>query len=198
MSKKFKRGYESRKEKNRVPNKTLAIVCEGETERIYFQNYKERGSGLKINVVNPGGTDPESLVEVACKQREEEIWCVFDVDKNKDEKIKKAKKKGGSRIKICLSNPCFELWYLLHFQHNKDIMSAEQINDTLKKYLCDYSKKNNIFDRIKEKRNRAISNARKLNRAHEKNKTELLSTKSNPSTQVFKLVEFILSSTKKR
>ena len=76
-------------------------------------------------------------------------------------------------------------------------MTADQIENALKKYVQDYSKKNNIFDRIKEKRNKAMSNAEKLNRRHVKKGAELLSTKNNPSTQIFKLVKFILSAKKK-
>ena len=60
-----------------MPNKTLAIVCEGETERIYFQKYRERGSGLKIHILNPEGkTDPENLVKFAYKKFEGQFKLV--------------------------------------------------------------------------------------------------------------------------
>ena len=44
---------------------------------------------------------------------------------------------------------------------------------------------------MKDRLSNAISRAKKLNDTHQKKRTELISRDSNPSTQVFKLVEFI-------
>lgn len=75
------------------------------------------------------GAAPLSLVEraVATKrdtEREEargrgnaydEIWCVFDRDlhPNVEEALALA---GGHGIGVVLSNPCIELWFILHFE----------------------------------------------------------------------------------
>ena len=54
-----------------------------------------------------------------------------------------------------------------------------------------------IYKFITEKRSDAINHAKRLNQLHERNHVELLSTDSNPSTQVFKLVEYILETIRK-
>ena len=46
-----------------------------------------------------------------------EVWCVTDVDEHKrlEPALDKAK---GNDIRVALSNPCFELWLLLHFRES--------------------------------------------------------------------------------
>ena len=45
----------------------------------------------------------------------DEIWCVFDTDQhpNLAQAINEA---GQSEIEVAVSNPCFELWLVLHSQ----------------------------------------------------------------------------------
>lgn len=45
----------------------------------------------------------------------DDIWCVFDVDQhpNLGQAINEAKQSG---IGVALSNPCFELWLILHHE----------------------------------------------------------------------------------
>jgi hypothetical protein len=45
----------------------------------------------------------------------DEYWCVFDVDEHPhlDQALELA---GRSGISVALSNPCIELWFLLHFE----------------------------------------------------------------------------------
>lgn len=103
--------------------------------------------------------------------------------------IKKAKKEGDkNKIEIILSNPCFELWYLLHFEFSTAYISTEQAVQKLEeKYIPNYQKNQSYFEQLKTHLSKAIENAQKLNRFHEGNQTPLFSTKSNPSTQVFRL-----------
>lgn len=48
-----------------------------------------------------------------------------------------------------------------------------------------------VYPILKAKQVDAIQNAKKLNKKHKKLNSDLFSRESNPSTQVFKLVEFI-------
>ena len=48
----------------------------------------------------------------------DEFWCVFDVEWPRNhpglgEAIKQARE---NQIRLAVSNPCFELWLILHFQ----------------------------------------------------------------------------------
>jgi hypothetical protein len=117
----------------RLPKKPLfLIVCEGEiTEKDYFNclRIKKKISSLRIRIVTGGkdcrGTDPKTLVECAKRKRVEflkqegldydQTWCVFDCDDHKtlDQAIDQANANG---INHALSNPCFEIWCLLHFR----------------------------------------------------------------------------------
>ncbi len=194
-----------RKENLKRELKLFLIVCEGEkTERTYFKEFRRRNNGIRIEVPNCSFKDPLNLTKFAKKmksaydidlKRGDMICCVFDVDNNKNDMIKKAKRDADSNnIDIILSNPCFELWYLLHFEFSTAHMSTNQVFQQLKrKYIPDYQKNQSYFNRLKLHLSRAIENAQKLNSFHEKNLTPLFSTESNPSTQVFKLVQHIIN-----
>lgn len=116
----------------RNPIPCILVVCEGEvTEREYIDGFKaEYGiTTVRVDVFSPGG-NPLGLVERAVELRNtsrrearrardqnlayDQAWCVMDVDQHPrlDEARVLAAKHG---IKLAISNPCFELWLLLHF-----------------------------------------------------------------------------------
>ena len=196
------KGYLSRKEKFRKPRRKVVIVCEGKkTEINYFNGLKTRDSGVEIIPVH-GGTKPKHIVEYAeermnnkwCIDFEEGdgIWCAFDVDDNTNSDIKNTYEHAKTKnIQIALSNPCFELWFLLHYKKIFSQISRKEVRGELKKFIPDYEKNKKINHLLKEKLSNAISGAKKLNEGHQKNRKELISIDSNPSTQVFELIEFI-------
>ncbi len=152
-----------------------------------------------------GDTDPLSLIEFAKKQISkyelnlkggDAIWCVFDCNGNNDKIISTACKNAGHNVKIILSNPSFELWFLLHFEcYSTKITNSDLIN-RLEKHLPDYEKNKDYYDLLKNKRENAVDNAKRLNELHQINGINLISVDSNPSTQVFTIVEEILKITK--
>lgn len=196
-------GYGKRKKGTRSPRKVFVIVSEGKkTEPIYFRRYRERYCNLSIKTPDSKCTDPVNLAKFAKEQIKQEgldlkngdkIWCVFDCDENPNERISKACKIAGKDVIICLSNPSFELWYLLHFVPIQSKLSRSEVMDRLKAYIKDYDKSEDVYDLLKEERPIAIENAKNLNKKHEKNGTELMSVESNPSTQIYAIVEEILN-----
>lgn len=196
------RGYRSRKRRIREPKNTFVIVCEGvKTEVNYFNGFRTRYSDVKIESIHGKCTDPKNIVEYAKDQisywglnfiEGDAIWCAFDVDENTTDDIKnaiiKAEKYG---IKIALSNPSIELWFLLHFKHVTAKITRKDALIELKKFIKDYEKNMPVYDLLKEMMPTAITNAINLNKLHEKDRTLLFSRESNPSTQVFLLVESI-------
>jgi len=90
-----------------------------------------RLSTLQINIANPGASDPRSIVSEAIQiklanQKEagwsegDSAWAVCDGDEhiqndpnNWNDALQLADANG---IDLAVSNPSFELWYLLHFQ----------------------------------------------------------------------------------
>jgi len=189
----------------REPQSILVIVSEGEkTEKKYFSNYRKRGCGLKIETPNTSRTDPVGLVNFAIRQirkydldpeKDDEIWCVFDVDDNEENITEALDKAEENNIKIALSNPCFEIWFLLHFKFRDTSLTCNDAITELKDHLPDYSKNQDVFYEIVDRREKAISHAKKLNEIHNKRDNDLYSPESNPSTQVFKLVGYILNHT---
>ena len=196
-------GYKRRKQKTRIPHKVYVIVCEGKkTERMYFKKYRTRNSNLLIKTPDSKYTDPKNLIKFA-KQYEKKlifdngdaIWCVFDCDENENDDLTKACKIAGKDINISFSNPNFELWFLLHFELYVTKIERSEVIQRLKKYIPQYKKNMNVYDLLLDKRPQAIINAQKLIRIHEKNGIEQISVESNPSTQVYSIVEEILNHT---
>jgi hypothetical protein len=131
----------------------------------------------------------------------DQVWCVFDVDENTDDQLQKAKKEAcKNRIGIAISNPCFEIWYYLHFTYGETNISRQDLIVKLEGHLKGYQKEADVYELLKEKQDVAINNAKRLNKFHEKNKNDLHSRASNPSTQVFQVLEIIttMSASNKR
>ncbi len=139
MSKSKGKAILKRRRARRDPYDYVLIVCEGEkTEPTYFQRLKR---SLKLNtaniaVVSGDGTDPMSIVNTAIKlfsedRKYDSVYCVFDkdshptydaaLDKIRNTKLKKAARNGSthSNFESCRSVPCFEFWFLLHFERSR-------------------------------------------------------------------------------
>ena len=100
------------------------IVCEGQTEKWYFEKFPV----LTANVVSVGvGMTKYTLVQEARKLMKQdnydEVWCVFDLDLNAEingqlEDFNKAVFADNGKIFRCAySNDAFELWFYLHYQY---------------------------------------------------------------------------------
>lgn len=188
----------------RKENKFFVIVCEGKvTERIYFERYRTvlRDSNIKIETPKPKCTDPVNLTKFALEQIKKRryniktgdtIWCVFDCDENTNEKMAKSRGIAGKNVLLCLSNPSFELWYLLHFTPISYKIFREEVMVKLKEFMPKYEKNIDVYETLKDKREQAIKNAKQLIELHKKAGIELLCVESNPSTQVVVIVEELL------
>lgn len=127
------RGVQSlrRRPGNRAPRSIFLIVCEGETEKAYFDALRSHYGLSRAEVViaeNDEGSAPISVVVCAeNKAREaggyDRIFCVFDRDEHesfaraRDRIAALAKRKQRSLpISEAVSIPCFEFWLLLHFE----------------------------------------------------------------------------------
>ncbi len=110
----------------------IVVLCEGAVaEPTYLKGYCAELRTSLIDIRPVGGCVPKTLVERASaltrearnearRQRDQnlsidEIWCVFDVDDHP--RIQEAKVQAKANgIKVAISNPCFELWLILHFR----------------------------------------------------------------------------------
>ena len=194
--------FRSRKRGAREPLSTLYIVCEGEkTEPLYFENYRTRENNVKIKTVTCSRKDAVGIVDFAIRkigrgefstEGKDEVVCVFDCDKNEDDVLAKAFKSAReNKIKMCLSNPFFELWFTLHHEYDNQPFTKEKLESRLEKHIPNYRKNKDYYGELLSKRDDAIKNADKLNNYHSSNDVSLESVKSNPSTQVHEVIALI-------
>lgn len=116
-----------RKKHTREPKKLFMIFCEGaNTERRYFDALR-RSCGqalIEVRTNGPSGDAfpcAEAAVKKAKKKKSnswqdgDEVWAVFDRDQAErfNEAIALCEKHG---IGIGRSNPCFEVWLILHLE----------------------------------------------------------------------------------
>lgn len=133
----------------------ITIYCEGlKTEPSYFRQFSQDYRNRLVEVCVHGGVGvPKTIVQKAIEGRKlggkrssfeanDSTWVVFDRDHHKcvDEAFELARRHG---FKVAYSNPCFELWAILHLQDlGKQIDSAEA-QQILKRVMPSYDKKKN-------------------------------------------------------
>lgn len=141
----------------REPRRRILIVCEGEqTERGYFEAFQHavRNPRVHVEVAREQGV-PLTVVKLAIEKRDEaerdarrqrdenlrwdEVWGVFDVDEhpNLERAIALAH---AHAVKLAVSNPCFELWALLHFQDQRGHIERHKLRAALQRHLPGYDK----------------------------------------------------------
>ncbi len=141
--------------------------------------------------LKPGS--PDQLVHHAQgefdRTRFDEAWCVTDVDHYEREggKVSAAVTLAAAAgIQVAVSNPCFEVWLLLHHEPcTAAYENCTAVVRRLRKILPSYDKTRLSFDDFGDGLDRAIERAQRLDpsgREHVR----------NPSTGVWRLVTAIL------
>lgn len=193
----------SRRRPSAEQRRRILVFCEGkETESGYLRALrKELRSPLVEIVIEGYGEDPKALVERAVARKREaerearrkgdpesfldQVWCVFDVDDH-TRLVEVRQQARANGIELAVSNPCFELWALLHFQEQTAFLNREKVRSFLKRHLADY-RKALPFDRLWPGYEEAVRRAEHLDRRCE----ERGCPGDNPSTGVYRLTELI-------
>ncbi|MFG1927649.1 RloB family protein [Cryptosporangium sp. NPDC048952] len=138
---------QSRRSGNVEPRTRLLVVCGGEsTEPAYLTGLlRHRRAGHVTVEIKPKGLAPSGLVTHTNKLLRrypgefDEAWCVTDVDNFRD--VPDALRAAAPDVRLAISNPCFELWLLLHFEdmppHCTDYTEAAR---RLRRHLPKYDK----------------------------------------------------------
>ena len=163
----------------------IILTCEGEkTEPAYFNglkthpDYKSPKIHIEIISRNNSKSAPEYVIKELDKfklkyniEYNDELWMIIDCDRWGSKKIKEIAKLCNQKgYKLCVSNPRFEIWLLLHFIRIKSLKQTEinawLKNNNIEKYLKEnkyYNKKKEIeFSKYFNKINIAIDNAKEL------------------------------------
>jgi hypothetical protein len=123
------------------------VVCGGRrTEPDYFQALKRHLRNPAVHVrVRAKGRDPEDLVRFArslvpeASDEFDEVWCVVDSDEYDLEPA--AALASRLNVRLAVSNPCFELWLLLHYQDcSAPLCDARAALRHLVRHVPDYQK----------------------------------------------------------
>lgn len=181
---------------------TVLVVCEdSKSNKKYIEDAAEYfRAKVDVLVEHCGKTDPLNIVNHAINEsgKYDIVFCVIDRDthKNFDQAIYTAR--SNKKIKIIDSHPCFEYWYLLHFNDNTKPYTtsgnkspADNLIKDLKKIKefdsYDKGAKLNTFQKLLGQpfENAKINALRTLNKAIEIGDP-------NPSTRVHELMEFII------
>ncbi len=190
-----------RRPRNDRARREILIFAEGEkTEGSYLLPWRREFRDRVLISVDPFHGVPLSLVNKAVETKKaelleqkrrrgrahDEIWCMFDIDAhpNVREAIQKAEDNG---IHLAISNPCIELWFILHFEdqtayisrHKAQSRSAELLESgkNLSRRAMDL-----LFDHFENARQRA----RELDIKHARDGSP---PGSNPSSGVWELIE---------
>lgn len=193
-----------------LPERTpVLIVTDGKTEHSYFYELRKDAPGFAITVKHFEGKDPEKVINDAvdfCNRSKDEFdhkCCVVDVEGPSSGGRRRSLETAGESaerdgIKIFLSNPSFEVWFLAHFKKTaKQFRDADAVIEQLKKhwqkeFKQDYDKvSDDVYDRLSGHTETAVANAKWVREEHHKGRPDTVDC--NSSTDVYKLVEQLLS-----
>lgn len=182
----------------------LLVVCEGAvTEPDYLRGLERwaRNHTVQIDIPLDHGVPltlvrrAEALADQArsAAKREDdaflaydEVWCVFDIDEhpNIDDARQLARARG---IQLAVSNPCFEIWILLHFRESPGARHRHDLRRMVGQNLPGYDKHLD-FARVAPGLDDAVRRAQRLDRdAQDEGEPG-----RNPSTGAYRLVESIM------
>ncbi|WP_405112878.1 RloB family protein [Micromonospora sp. NBC_01405] len=160
----------------------MLIATNGKsTEVDYFDGLKqEPWVRSRVVVVLERGS-PVDLVRGAARRRQrddfDEAWAVCDVDHYLTTPA--TREAVAADVKLAWSNPCFEVWLLLHYENcTRYVENAKKARDLLRKHDPDWDKTALNFDRFRNRIEDALRRADRLDPP----------PKSNPSTSVGQII----------
>jgi len=187
----------------REPKQRILIVCEGEeTERGYFKAFQHAARNPRVHVEVASETgEPLQVVQIAVRLKEkaegearsqrdenlrwDEVWGVVDVDEHAS--LDKARQLAlNNDILLAISNPCFELWALLHFQEQHAHLERDKAQVALRRHLPGYDKGLD-FQKLHPAYGDAVRRAQALELEAERQ----AAPGRNPTTGVHRLTESI-------
>ncbi|HMV80925.1 MAG TPA: RloB family protein [Leptospiraceae bacterium] len=208
---------ESRKRETVQPSRIIYIFSEGtKTEVIYFKSFPVLsaqvtavGLGLsRTELIKESIKRKNSILQNSPKSEKKKysFWCVYDQDieltslqvsneerqKDFDDAFTLGRE---NELNLAYSNDSFELWFLLHYQYHDTVWTRKEYYRKLSDlWNINYEKEGkkeefclSIYNKLSEKQNNAITNARKLF----EEQSDLNPSLQNPCTLVYRLVELL-------
>ncbi|MGO8671752.1 MAG: RloB family protein [Capsulimonadaceae bacterium] len=177
----------------------FVVATEGEkTEEQYLSIFECQRVHVEVLSTGPDGKSAAKHVLERLAQFSEqydlrpddELWLMVDMDRQRPQFIEEVTQMAAeSGYLLAVSNPCFELWLLLHFRdHDEADVDCALIEARLRAHLSGYNKtKINVKLYSREAIERAIAAAKRLDRP------ENIRWPAYPGTHVYKLVETLIA-----
>lgn len=188
---------------------SIAIVGDGYTEQIYFDQLKRDKGNLSF-IIYPelpenkgkGGGFMKVLnkAKELKKQGHDTVYCLVDMDvvynQNKTEEYRRERQKAEKQgVAVIECHPCFEIWILLHYDYSTQSYSnCKAVENRIKGIteLSSYSKNKDyqikLYNQIRGRLSMAISNAQKL----EEHRSSVDVGQQSPKCEVYRIIERLL------
>ena len=187
----------------RRQNRVIRVYSEGQiTEYDYLCRWRKASDGIVLHWGERGAV-PSTLVRSAMKYVKQnrrdnrgrgesdlvEIWCIFDVDDH-DKLSETISEASNSGIEVVVSNPCFELWLVLHRASQSAYIERQDIQKRAAKLNLTDGKSIDAmaWDVLVKNYELAKQRASELDSKHHDDGSP---ARSNPSTDVWRLVDRI-------
>lgn len=196
-------GGQPTRARSRLVRRELLVFTEGEkTEEGYLVHWWRAHRDQVTVTIDDFHGGPLPLVDraVAAKRSEaseerrgrgrshDEVWCVFDRDEHPSvpQALVKAAANG---IGVALSNPCIELWFVLHFADQAAHLERDEAQSRSKELLgCEKTLTSRALAELDARFEDARARAVKLDEKHTGDGSP---RQSNPSSNVWELVDRI-------
>jgi hypothetical protein len=175
---------------------TIVVFCEGKNSEPDYVNglrrlpHVLRNTALNIEI-HPGQGTPLTLVKLAAERTKDpevdQCWCLFDVEwpkhhPNLSEAVDLARRTG---VQLAISNPCFELWLILHHKEHTQFMNTGSAESESRK-LDGRRGKAIVADVYMPLREVAARRAELLEKRHVRDGTRF--PEDNPSSGMFRFL----------
>jgi len=185
----------------------ILVFAEGAvTERDYLHGWRKETEGRVAIELNPRpGLAPMTMVQEAIKAKVasdrlerkqggpsyDAIWCLFDVDNVENiPQVRQLARSNG--ILLAISNPCIELWFVLHCHDQTAYIEGPAARSESKRLLrCGKHLPPRVRAELIEKYPDARRRAIALEEWHRGNDTPM---PANPSSSVWRFVDDVRAS----
>ena len=176
-------GRQTRKSKGKTMKPNFFVFCEGESEVAYISHLRSQYR-VPIQIIPRKSDSNISLRYIDnCKReyvatKNDKTFLMYDLDV--DGMLTHLQSIPDAVLLV--SNPCVELWYLLHFEKCHAELTQNACIKKLKQHLEHYSKGTLALSekqRLSEKASEATARAK------------LLEIYKNPSTTIYRLIELL-------
>lgn len=191
-----------RNTEKRCKKPVMLITAEGnnKTERLYFTSLQKQHGKYSMKFVKTSkDTDPDGMYKSLdnywrnndlSKKYGDKAYIVMDLDCNEQKAQRvEALSKNSENIQFVLSNPCIEVWFLLHFSYSThQFMNSKEPKRELRKYINAYEENVNIASVLEPHMHSAMRNVERLRDYYQRLGISWGSVACNPMTDVQRVV----------